>query len=113
VTVFVFGRDCFTLLLTVGPFGIYSCTVDGQSSIKLLMGLVALVFLYCNFLSGYLSPFYLYANFAELHWLYLACMLFCELRIYSVTCGTKNSQLSLQWILGCLGAETVCCMGRW
>jgi len=51
----------------VGPFSIYSCTVDGQSSIKLLTGLVALVFLYCNFLSGYLSLFYLYANFAEPH----------------------------------------------
>jgi len=25
----------------------------------------------------------------------------------------QNSRLSLQWILGCLGADTVCCMGCW
>jgi len=28
-----FGRDCFTVLLTVGPFGIYWCRVDRQATI--------------------------------------------------------------------------------
>jgi len=33
MTVFVLGRDCFNMLLTVGPLGIYSCSLDGQSYI--------------------------------------------------------------------------------